>query len=482
MIWPILLVGLSLRLISLNQSLWLDEAISLTFSQKFSLWGMITQYSIADFHPPGYFAVIWVWTRVFGISEISARLPSVIFGVLTIFLVYLIGKKLVSKEVGLISAVLLAINPLHIYYSQEARMYSLAAFAVSLNMLLFLKLVKSERGKMGNMGEKVIFVLSNVLVLLSDYVAYLIFPAQLIFLLLFKRNVLKNWFIFLMTAILAGIWWVPVFLKQLGIGSVASANLPAWKEVVGAIGFKPLALTYVKFIIGRIGFTNQLIYALIFLPIGLVFLFLILRSLSSLSSLSRKIALSWLLVPIILAALISIFIPVFSYFRLLFVLPAFLILIAFGINSWGTKLKPIFLGLVILSQIIFTITYLGNPQFQREDWRSLVSFLKSQTGSIVLFESSGSFTPFDYYAGSNFKGIGALKNFPAKDDGDIIDLKATVEGTPDIYLINYLVEITDPNRLVAKKLTDLGYSQEEIKDFPGVGFIYHYVYNDKIKK
>lgn len=483
MIWIILLSGFILRLISLNQSLWLDEAINIVFSQKYSLWEMLTQYSIADFHPPGYFALIWGWGRLFGFSEISARLPSVIFGILAIYLVYLIGKKLISKEVGLISAALLAINSLHIYYSQEARMYSLATLAVSLNVLLLIKLVKGEKVNI------IYLIFSNLLVLLSDYVAYLIFPAELVFiaslrtknLFIFinKLKFLKRWFINLIVSLIVFSWWIPVFLKQLNTGSMASSNLPAWKEVVGATGLKPLALTYVKFIIGRVSFTNQLVYGVISLLVGLLFLFLIWRGLKFTNNPLKKLVLSWLLVPVILASLVSVFIPIYSYFRLLFVLPAFLILIAFGISSLKLQFKWFFLGLVVTIEIIFTVIYLLNPQFQREDWRSLVNFLKEQPKeSKVLFESSGSFTPFDYYAGNGFKGIGALKNFPAKSEADLIDLRSVLGETKDVYLINYLVDISDPNRLVGQQLTELGFSQPDIKNFNGVGFVYHFVKNE----
>ena len=127
MIWLILLLGIFLRLISLNQSLWLDEAIIVNATSTNSFLGMITEYSKADSHPPGFLAILWIWTKIFGTGEVIVRLPSVIFGIVTVGITYLIGKKLRSAKLGLLAALLLAVNPLHIYYSQEARMYSLAA-------------------------------------------------------------------------------------------------------------------------------------------------------------------------------------------------------------------------------------------------------------------------------------------------------------------------------------------------------------------
>src|SRR3989338_1092025 len=100
MIWLILLLGLILRLISLNQSLWLDEAINTLAVKNYSFFNLITEYAKADFHPPGWFITLWFWTKLAGYSEISVRIPSVLFGALAIWFTYLIGKKLVSKNLG----------------------------------------------------------------------------------------------------------------------------------------------------------------------------------------------------------------------------------------------------------------------------------------------------------------------------------------------------------------------------------------------
>src|SRR3989344_3680216 len=113
MIWLILIVGFILRILNLNQSLWLDEAINVVAVKSYSFVSMITQYSVADFHPPGWFAILWIWGKLFGYSEISVRFPSIIFAVLTVYIVYLIGKKLFSANLGLIAALLISINPLH---------------------------------------------------------------------------------------------------------------------------------------------------------------------------------------------------------------------------------------------------------------------------------------------------------------------------------------------------------------------------------
>lgn len=469
MIWGILITGLLLRLISLNQSLWLDEAINIQAAKSFSLVGMLTEYAVADFHPPGWFVILWFWGKLFGYSEIVMRLPSVIFGVLTISTTYLIGKKLVSKNVGLLAALLLSINPLHIYYSQETRMYALATLAVAINILLLIKIIKGEKVNL------IFLIVSNLGILLSDYIAYFIFPAQLIFLLFTKKEVVKRWAMAFVGALILSIWWLPIFLRQLDVGATASANLPTWKFVVGAFDFKTVPLTFVKFIIGRISLADKVLYAAILLPVAGLFTYLLWRGAKNLGNLPRNLNLTWVIVPVLLVATTSIFIPVYSYFRVLFIIPAFVILIANGILSFKNKLRHVFLVVVMLIQVFCALVYLLNPNYQREDWKGLVSFFKSVESPIILFESSGTFPPFDYYAEGTLNAKGALKDFPVKDESSVADLGALLNDFKEVYLVDYLIEISDPKRLVAAKLNELGYKETDIENFNGVGFVYHYV-------
>src|SRR5688572_2524708 len=108
MIFFILTVALILRLINLDQSLWLDEAINVLAAKNLPFWHYVTGYSIGDFHPPGYFVILWVWGHIFGFSEISVRMPSVLMGVGTVFITFLLAKDLFSKKIALIAAFLLA--------------------------------------------------------------------------------------------------------------------------------------------------------------------------------------------------------------------------------------------------------------------------------------------------------------------------------------------------------------------------------------
>src|SRR3989344_5780647 len=116
MIALVLTAGLILRLFKLDQSLWLDEAINVTFVKNLDLYALVFDYSIGDFHPPLYHILLRGWVLLFDTSEIAVRLPSVILGLATVYIVYLITKKLFENKTALIAATLIATSPLHIYY------------------------------------------------------------------------------------------------------------------------------------------------------------------------------------------------------------------------------------------------------------------------------------------------------------------------------------------------------------------------------
>lgn len=474
MIIVILLVALILRLISLGQSLWLDEAINVNVSGALSVKDLIFHYSLGDFHPPLFHIILKYWIIIFKNSEISVRLPSVIFGVSSVFVAYLIAKKLFEKKTALIAATLVATAPLHIYYSQEARMYMLAAFLASLSVYFFISLLKKE-SLLNWLG----FIVSTSLMLYVDYLPYLIVPTYLIFLFTYRRKISKSMlkgFIPAFVLILGSIIpWLLIFPKQLSTGLSAAAASPAWSQVVGGSDFKSLLLTFVKFTIGRISIDNNLAYALVFAPISLFVLFLFFASLLRLSRL-RLFVWFWFFIPTILGFIISFYIPIFSYFRFIFILPAFYLVWASAINTinWP-PLNRILLFLALLINLSAATIYFINPKFQRENWRDAYRFIaKNATPkTIVLFESNYTAAPFDYYNQGKIRAEGALESFNAKED--YIDKKIdSINSYNKVYLFQYLSGITDPQGLVFKELTKKGYINTQTSDFQGVGFIYEF--------
>ncbi|HEY63257.1 MAG TPA: hypothetical protein G4O02_01680 [Caldilineae bacterium] len=120
------LVGLILRATRLGfQPLWWDEGYSVWFATH--PLSQMAALTAQDIHPPLYYALLHLWITLWGPGPISLRTMSVLFGVLTIPIAYIVGRELAGPRAGVWTAAIVALNPLHIYYSQEIRMYGLVA-------------------------------------------------------------------------------------------------------------------------------------------------------------------------------------------------------------------------------------------------------------------------------------------------------------------------------------------------------------------
>ncbi|MCR4324900.1 MAG: glycosyltransferase family 39 protein [Candidatus Curtissbacteria bacterium] len=479
MIFVILVAAVLFRIIALNQSLWLDEAININNAIALDFKTLILNYSLGDFHPPLYHAILKGWIIIsepltrFIDSEAVFRIPSIIFGVLTVFVTYLIAKKLYEKKTALIAATLMATAPLHIYYSQEARMYALAAFLASASVYFFISLVKKD-----TLGNWVGFMISTTLMLYSDYLPYLLLPTYVLFLFINRKRIppgtLKSFVPAYVLVFILLIPWLLIFPDQIKGGLSAASSTPAWAKVVGSTDAKSFVITFVKFTIGRISHDNNLIYALIFAPVALYISFLSALSILRQTS-ARSFLWFWFAVPIIAAFVLSFFIPVFAYFRLLFVLPALYIILASAINivNWP-KLTRILLLLALAINMTAATIYFTNPKFHREHWKEAVSFVSANSSptSVALFEAGSSMAPFDFYNNGQIEAKGAINGLNAKPEEVEVKVKEATKGKTKVFLFQYLTQITDPQGLVFKELSRQGFVNTGTKDFSGVGFVY----------
>jgi mannosyltransferase len=120
-----------------SQSLWFDEWLT-TEAVSGSVGDIFRHVANREGIPPSYFLVMWGWVRVFGDGEAALRSLSVLVGIATIPVAYAIARELKQRRaVGRVAAVLVALNPMLVWYSQEARPYSLLALMGALSILTF---------------------------------------------------------------------------------------------------------------------------------------------------------------------------------------------------------------------------------------------------------------------------------------------------------------------------------------------------------
>jgi len=124
-VWPFLFVANVLYLFLLgNAPLWYDEANSAWFVEL-PLTRMVAAIA-GDTHPPLYYLLLVPIVRFFGESTIALRLPSVLFAMLTLYIVRQIARELnLSRAAQIIALGLMVLSPFQLHYAQEARMYAL---------------------------------------------------------------------------------------------------------------------------------------------------------------------------------------------------------------------------------------------------------------------------------------------------------------------------------------------------------------------
>jgi len=439
----ILVLGLLLRLFAINQSLWLDEAISALAARDYSFSSLITKFSSGDTHPFLYYFVLRLWCLIFGFSEISLRMPSVIFGVLTVYVVYKIAEISEKKTVPIFSALLLSTAPLHIYYSQEVRMYAMSAFLVSLAFYLFLK------------RKFIPFAFVVLLLGLTDYLPLSVLSSFIFYFFVVKRErkFLKDFIFSLVFLLIFILVWFPILSEQMRGTSLYLSQNPWWSNVLGRSNLKELALVWVKFLLGRISFENKLFYFLIVLITSILFFIPLFTAFTN----RRKIILVWLwfLLPTLIFFISSLFVPGFKFFRLIFVIPAFYILVSYGISK--TKKTSALFILIFCLNTIFSLLYLSNPKFWREDWRGLVSFIEGRIkdNEFVLISYKEPFSGYKWYS----KKINLVKNFEQFE----------AENSISFYSLDYLLDVTDPERRNYEFLRKDGFQDVEVFNFRGVG-------------
>lgn len=98
-------------------------------------------------HPPLYLLIAWGWTRLWGLDEITLRLTSVLPALLSIFLIYCLGREWGGERYGVVAAFLLAISPLSLLFSRMGRYYSLAMMLSLASLLSFWKAITGNNRK-----------------------------------------------------------------------------------------------------------------------------------------------------------------------------------------------------------------------------------------------------------------------------------------------------------------------------------------------
>ncbi|HEV2727634.1 MAG TPA: glycosyltransferase family 39 protein, partial [Solirubrobacterales bacterium] len=171
-----------------------DEIVTASRVLRVGFGHAMDAVGFSESAPPLYYALAWFWTQVTGTSEWGLRSLSAFAGVATVPVAYFVGRELRGQRAGLLAAALVAVNPMLVWYSQEARAYALLALFCALSLLFCVRALRGE-GRTGDKRDFVLWGVFSALALATHYFA--VFPLVAEVLLLLRRRG---------RAILSGLW------------------------------------------------------------------------------------------------------------------------------------------------------------------------------------------------------------------------------------------------------------------------------------
>ncbi len=353
------------------QSMWLDEISTLWYCSPERSFSIIFDYCLnGEVNPPFFYFLIWIWQKAFGTAEYTVRLLPAIAGILGVAAIYLLGRELFSPRSGIYAALLAALLPIHIYYSQEVRGYSLIFLLCTLSFLFMIRILKKH-----NVPDVAMYTVFTALMLYTHYYGLFVYAAQLLFLavyfLLYRKVVSLSSLKYMVFSILLVVFiylpWLPTIRKMAEVQNF-------WAGNPGHYFF----ITYFTSYFGR----EPFVYLISLLLIGL---YLFCRSPGREFCGHKILLLSWVIVVLALPFIRSLDHRHPSLFHIRYtivIVPALLLMVSRGIEqirSLRFQCVVIATMLIMLAANIFFFSP-GNyyRQVTKEQWREAARFIIGQ--------------------------------------------------------------------------------------------------------
>ncbi len=272
-------LGAAIRFSSLGlQSYRHDEAVTAGRVLGAGLSQAMHQVWAGESTPPLYYLVAWLWSQPFGVHEVGLRSLSALFGTATIPVAYMVGRELAGRRTGIAIAAIVAVSPMLVWYSQDARAYALLVLLSTTAFLFFLRArcprgrraentpiwweIGPSAGRGWDLGWWAVF---SALALAAHYFAFFPFAIEAVWLLATVRPLLR-----VLLAVggvaLAGLALAPIALHQ------AQGKNNNWIATFGMAG--RLRETGISFFVGEAGLLKHALapMALFAVAVGLLLL------------------------------------------------------------------------------------------------------------------------------------------------------------------------------------------------------------------
>ena len=499
----ILTIGLLLRIYGLSKyDFWYDEAISVITAETI-VYQNFFDYGKYFTDPPLFYFLLKFW-MLLGKSEFLLRLLPLIFGFLSIISIYFVGKVLFNKKVGLIGMFLLAISPFHIYYSQELRSYALVTLLTLMSIYLFVRILKENKLLLW-----IWFIVFTVFCLYSHNIGLFLLPAENIYFFSFyekHKKICSRWLISQLTILLFYVPWLVMLIYQ-----IIKIQIPLAFFWVPKPSPQVIIHTFNIFNLGYNATRAAYLYAF------LIFLSLFLWGVWKGKEEKTKIylLLYWLFVPIIITIFISTILKqgsLYLYRTLIYISPAYYIIVANGLNSIKKQsISFTLLSIIIILSIhplqnqynnIFFLSVIPyRPAvFEKKEFKSAADYIKRdfQEGDIIAHTCRSTLPPFIHYHNNKLEEKWAvtsnnidwlhwkkifshdlsLSTLSLFKSFLCMDIKELSKDYRRIWLVFSGWEINERESSEIKKWLDDNLKILKEKDFKGIN-IYLYKTNDK---
>lgn len=419
-------VGFLIRIFNIDfNSIWLDEGSTFSFSHPsksfMDIWALTAS---GEFNPPLFHWIEHIMLVLFGSTEIVLRFMPCVFGTLAIPVFYYIGKEIHSEKIGLVSAFLLAISGFHVYYSQEARSYTLLMLVVSLFVLFYLRYKKEPS------------VLYAALMGICAAVGYWTHFWSLVvvipfFLILFVDAILKNKKNIIPIAIGAGI----AFIATLPLTSVMVFLFNNRLSTPSQWGSKDINLIVQYF--SWVGYNNIIT--------TFIFLFLIGMGFVILYKLKKNIATELFgvsLFVLLVSVAISHTIPMLPRYMIT-LFPIFYTVAAIAIVSLYVNYRTVACVLIACILIIGGLSlHTYYTTYTRENWKGYAGELErnTQPGDVIVVLPDYMRLALDFYYNATEDGTSEYGVYNKVEDV----MKYTDPSRRTYYIFTWDISATDP--------------------------------------
>jgi len=350
-------------------------------------------------NPPLYETLIFIWAKLFGVSELSARLPSMIFGVISILVILYYGPKILGIKPALLLAALLSISWQAIRYSHEARAYSLLILLSAILVLHSAKLVLAQKQEMISKRMVSLNILLGFLLCYTHYFGAILYFSNTIILFFYLKKSRQK---IMVAGVCSMLLFVPWLVTNL-INITANTDWITQKSFFDSLEM-----------LGKNSFYNQYLYFLVMLFVLLIFLVSIRKSSNLLNSVGFSgLVLTVAMLTVFCANLVT---PIIVPRYLLTFLPYtyFIVAMAFSEtitlkNDFGktiVKYAQNILSIALLL-IMLVLTIENSKDFKKADWKNTAASIQ-KIENVELIYCYG--RPLNYYHYLRQNGLISLKN------------------------------------------------------------------------